>query len=510
MKLIKKIAAIMFAFMMVFTLSSNVHAETVSGDSTQTGTIKIANAKKDHTYKLYKILNLDSYSYDSTDVNRDQGHYSYTLTGDVWDTFVNENKNTEEKSNQFFNVTDNKYVTFNKNKVPSDKASSDLANAAMKYVIDAKVTTTKELTKTATEDGNLEFTGLKLGYYLVDSTAGALCNLTTTNPTISIQEKSEVPKVEKQVWCNDQNKYSNGNYASIGDTVKFKTTITKKSGAQNYILHDTLSDGLTLDKSTFSVNKSDGTPVPANKYSITYDDKLGDDAENCSFHITFENSYIEALADNDKIEVVYSAVLNENAVIFDPKTAGTNDNTTFLQYGDNMKTTNSETITATYYLKVFKYTGDNQPLANAEFALTQDGNKIKFVLESSKDGDYKVYRKATQKEIDDNKATDTLVTDSSGKLKICGIFGTLKLEETKAPKGYNQLVSPYTIKVSDGGLVTVNDETPSHNDVKVKNESGSLLPSTGGMGTTLIYLIGGALVLGSGFVLANKKRAKAK
>lgn len=142
--------------------------------------------------------------------------------------------------------------------------------------------------------------------------------------------------------------------------------------------------------------------------------------------------------------------------------------------------------------------------------MTQDGNKIKFVLESSKDGDYKVYRKATQKEIDDNKATDTLVTDSSGKLKICGIFGTLKLEETKAPKGYNKLVSPYTIKVSDGGFVTVNDETPSYNDVKVKNESGKLLPSTGGMGTTLIYLIGGVLVLGSGIVLANKKRAKAK
>ena len=340
MKLIKKIAAIMFAFMMVFTLSSNVNAKTVSGDSTQTGIIKITNAKKDHTYKLYKILNLDSYSYDSTDVNR-EGHYSYTLTGDAWDTFVNPNGT----SNKFFNVTDNKYVTFN---TAADK--SELAKAAMKYVIDNNVTTTQELTKTATEDGNLEFTGLKLGYYLVDSTAGALCNLTTTNPTISIQEKSEVPKVEKQVWCNDQNKYSNGNYASIGDTVKFKTTITKKSGAQNYILHDTLSDGLTLDKSTFSVNKSDGTPVPVNKYSITYNNKLGDDAENCSFHITFENSYIEALADNDQIEVVYSALLNEKAVIFDPTTAGTNDNTTFLQYGDNMKTTNSETNTATYYL----------------------------------------------------------------------------------------------------------------------------------------------------------------
>lgn len=192
MKLIKKIAAIMFAFMMVFTLSSNVNAETVSGDSTQTGTIKITNAKKDHTYKLYKILNLDSYSYDSTSANRD-GNYSYTLTGDAsWDAFVNKNKNAEGENDKFFNVTDNKYVTFNKT-----KEASDLAKAAMKYVTDENVTTTTELTKTATEDGNLEFTGLKLGYYLVDSTAGALCNLTTTNPTISIQEKSEVPKVEK-------------------------------------------------------------------------------------------------------------------------------------------------------------------------------------------------------------------------------------------------------------------------------------------------------------------------
>ena len=505
MKLIKKIAAIMFAFMMVFTLSSNVNAETVSGDSTQTGTITITNAKKDHTYKLYKILNLDSYSYDSTSANRD-GNYSYTLTGDAsWDAFVNKNKNAEGENDKFFNVTDNKYVTFNKT-----KEASDLAKAAMKYVTDENVTTTTELTKTATKDGKLEFTGLKLGYYLVDSTAGALCNLTTTNPTINIQEKSEVPKVEKQVWCNDQNKYSNGNYASIGDTVKFKTTITKKSGAQNYILHDTLSNGLTLSNSSFSVKISDGTDVPENKYKITYNDKLGDDAVNCSFHISFENSYIEGLTDNEKIEVEYSAVLNEKAVIFDPANAGTNDNTTVLQYGDNMKTTVSTTNTMTYYFKVFKCTDSDKPLADAEFALTQDGNKIKFVLESSKDRDYKVYRKATQKEIDDNKATDTLVTDSSGKLKICGIFGTLKLEETKAPKGYNKLVSPYTIKVSDGGLVTVNDETPSHNDVKVKNESGSLLPSTGGMGTTLIYLIGGVLVLGSGIVLANKKRAKAK
>lgn len=506
MKLIKKIAAIMFAFMMVFTLSSNVNAETVSGDSTDTGTITITNAKKDHTYELYKILNLDSYSYDSTSANRD-GNYSYTLTGDAsWDAFVNNNKNAEGENDKFFNVTDNKYVTFNKT-----KEASDLAKVAMKYVTDENVTTTTELTKTATEDGKLEFTGLKLGYYLVDSSAGALCNLTTTNPTIRIQEKSEVPEVKKQVWCNDQNKYSNANYASIGDTVKFKTTITKKSGAQNYILHDTLSNGLTLNNTSFSVkNSNTDADVPESEYKITYNDKKGDDAENCSFHIKFENSYIEALTDNDKIEVEYSAVLNENAVIFDPATAGTNTNTTFLQYGDNMKTIVSTTHTTTYYFKVFKCTGSDKPLADAEFALTQNGNTINFILDSTKDGKYKVYRKATQEEIDANKATDKLITDSDGKIKICGIFGEYKLKETKAPRGYNKLLSPYTIEVSDGGMIKVNGGSPSWNDVKVVNESGSLLPSTGGMGTTLIYLIGGALVLGSGIVLANKKRAKAK
>lgn len=259
-----------------------------------------------------------------------------------------------------------------------------------------------------------------------------------------------------------------------------------------------------------SVKKSDGTDVPENEYKITYNDKLGDDAVNCSFHISFENSYIEALTDNEKIEVEYSAVLNEKAVIFDPANAGTNDNTTFLQYGDNMKTTVSTTNTMTYYFKVFKYTGSNKPLADAEFELTQNGNKIKFVLDSTKDGMYKVYRKATQEEIEANKATDKLITDSDGKIKICGIFGEYKLKETKAPKGYNKLLSPYTIKVLDGGMIRVNEGTPQYTDVKVLNESGKLLPSTGGMGTTLIYLIGGALVLGSGIVLANKKRAKAK
>lgn len=87
MKLIKKIAAIMFAFMMVISMSCNVKADEGSSSSTTKGTITITNAKEGETYKLYKILSLESYSYTGND--KDKGNYAYTLTGDTkWDNFI--------------------------------------------------------------------------------------------------------------------------------------------------------------------------------------------------------------------------------------------------------------------------------------------------------------------------------------------------------------------------------------------------------------------------------------
>lgn len=90
--------------------------------------------------------------------------------------------------------------------------------------------------------------------------------------------------------------------------------------------------------------------------------------------------------------------------------------------------------------------------------------------------------------------------------------GTYYLKETKAPNGYNRLTSPIKIEIKqkDDGTQQIIWNNKEVTTVDVLNEKGSLLPQTGGMGTTLIYLIGGALVLGSGIVLANKKRAKAK
>ena len=198
----------------------------------------------------------------------------------------------------------------------------------------------------------------------------------------------------------------------------------------------------------------------------------------------------------NKITVLYHATLSKDA-----PTNQAMKNTTWLTYGDNLKTDNSETETYTFGIPVFKYTGTNTKLAGAKFILSTD-QQCQKQLKFTKNNEDK-YRY-------DTKGTPELVSLDSGRIDIEGLkAGTYYLKETEAPKGYNLLKTVQKIEILDDGSIELNNEL-NKGDVRVQNNKGSLLPSTGGAGTTMIYLIGGALVLGSGFVLANKKRAKAK
>lgn len=119
MKLIKKIAAIMFAFMMVVSMSCNVKAEETEGVYGQKdGSITITNPKDKQTYNLYKILNLDSYSYESGKPK--EGNYSYSLAGNDWDKFIKDNSTDDG----FFTITNDKYVTFNAGKSAEEFSKS--------------------------------------------------------------------------------------------------------------------------------------------------------------------------------------------------------------------------------------------------------------------------------------------------------------------------------------------------------------------------------------------------
>lgn len=194
--------------------------------------------------------------------------------------------------------------------------------------------------------------------------------------------------------------------------------------------------------------------------------------------------------------VTYDAILNEKAVIG----GSGNTNKTYLKYGVSSESTPSTTTTKTFGIPVFKYTGDSTKLAGAEFILTtvknDESTALKFIQKNDK------YR------FDTTGATK-LVSLANGHIDIEGIkAGTYYLQETKAPKGYNLLKEPKTVEIAEDGSIKVDNISVER--VDVKNNSGTVLPDTGGAGTTMIYLIGGALVLGSGVVLATKRRVKNK
>lgn len=493
MKVIKKIAAIMFALVMVISMGANVSAVTNSGsqEDNNVGSITIRNPINGHDYKLYRILELASYSYE--DDNKENGNYSYQLREGPWTKFINETA----VPNGYVKV-ENGYVQKGANSTDADYA--EFAKLAIQYAKTNNIEADYTSLNTSTEP--VTITGMKLGFYAVDSSVGALCGLTTADSTVTIDEKNEEPTVTKEV------KYHNGTYgastnAAIGDTVNFKITITAKKGAENYVLHDEMDKGLTLTKETIKVLKN-GTALATDNYDITYNDKLSADCSNCSFHISFTDTNLQ---ENDQIIVEYEATLNKDAVIGHGQG---NQNKAKLTYGDNKSTVKDETWTSTYSLPVFKYTKDGETengLASAEFELTKDNQKVLFVKKAT-DGDYDVYRVATAEDTD---KLDKIITSSTGKFKIEGLFGTYELKEIKAPKGYNKLTEAKKIEIGEGGSVKI-DNQDSYNigDVKVLNQSGTILPSTGGMGTTVFYIAGALLVLISGVVLIAKKRTDSK
>lgn len=499
MKLIKKIAAIMFAFMMVFSLSTNVKAE--SGEqNTKKGTITISNAIEGQEYKIYKILNLESYSYDT---DPKDGAYSYTLTNDGWKKFF------ETGDGKNYVTVENDYVKWNS----TDTDAANLAKAAIAFAKEeTNGVTSLDLTPSITKrnsDGTVEltYTDLDLGYYLVDSSVGALCGLDTTNSKVDIKEKNKQPTVTKKILENNQEKDSNT--ASVGDVITYQMHVVIPVGTEKCTLHDEMT-GLEFNGNKYDQNSKiylyDGDT--AFKEGEHYNFKQTTDG----FTVEFTEKYLKSTTKERHVIISYNAILTKGALMGNDGTANTND--AWLTYGDkNTVSTHSTTKTYTFEFPVYKYTGvlnnTDTPLSGAEFKLYSDSTCKKEIplAETDTKNNYRKYI--------DGDTEANIVTDATGRFTISGLAeDTYYLKETKAPNGYNILKGPIAVKLERGAdgapFMSIYQGVTKTETINVQNNTGSLLPSTGGMGTTLIYLIGGALVLGSGIVLANKKRAKAK
>lgn len=457
MKNIKKLFGLLFAF--VFAL--------VQVNAAETGSITINKAVVDETYSIYRVLDLETY--DETN-----NHYIYRAN-EKFEAFINSAEGQKYLVAQNSNGTGATYYIW---KEGADVV--EFSKAALNWAKTNKVDPVDSKKATST---TVKFDNLPLGYYLVDTTTGSLLNLTTTNPNAVIEEKNTVtPKVDKDVKEDSTSEYGKTNDATIGDTIDFKATITTGAGYTKYVLRDTMSAGLTFNADSVNVKVGD-TTVNASNYTVT------PNKDGYTFVVEFEDSYIVTLPKNTKIEVYYTATLNENAVV----EGNGNPNELDLAYGENNKTDKVKTTTYTYAFDLVKNDKDENILDGAKFKLLdKNGKEIKVVLINT---DENIYRVAVGNE------EGTLIV--VGKATIEGLDADeYQLEEVEAPVGYNKLTS--TVRFT----ITAKNDNNTYERVsnKVINYTGSQLPETGGMGTTLFLTLGSILVIGFGLLLVTKLR----
>lgn len=462
-KTFKKLFAALLAAALVLAMAVPAFAMT----NATKGSIKIDHTVSGETYTIYRMFKLDSY-------NAESNTYSYTVEP-AWETF-------------FSTGAGSSYIDLDSNGHPTWKTGADaaaFAKAALTWAADKKISGTKE---TATGD-TVTFSDLGLGYYLVDSSLGALCGLNTTTPNVTIEEKNGQPTIEKKVKSHYDG-WAEKNTAKIGDTVEYKVEIKVADGAQTYTVTDTMSKGLTFNNSSLKVTAND---VVTTDYTLT--------STTNGFTLVLPETYVSTLTKGTTIIVTYNATLNKDAVI----DGDGNANEVKLSYGNHQNTVPSKVTTKSYQFDLVKVDGTtNKLLDGAEFELADGETKLSFVKDTA--GNYRVAAAG------EDGATTT-ITVKNGKVNIYGLAGkTYTLTETKAPDGYNKLVTSETVNLADGSKThaTIVDSVYKDGGVVVENHAGTVLPSTGGMGTTLFYVIGGGLMVAAVVLLVTKKRMEHK
>ena len=485
MKLTNKLAGILLALAMVLGIAATAFAEG------ETGSITIYDAAVGQTYTIYQILDLESY-------NNEAGAYAYKATT-AWNSFIN----SVAIKDIYVEVDAQGYVTWK-----GDADAAAFAKLAQKYAKDNSIANQGSVTATTT---TVSFNGLDLGYYLVDTTLGTLCSLDTTNPDVVMEEKNEVPTNVKTVEEDSTGTYGEKNDADIGQVVNFKSTITAQPGAENYVFHDKMSEGLTYkgDAKVYT-DETMTQELAAENYTVnpTPDD-------NDTFDITFTQDYLNTITAATKLYVKYSATLNEKAKVGlegNPNESklsyGVADSTTGEPGGTNPPsgtTPPSETKTYTWDMDVLKYANgdESKVLKDAKFVLLNSAKDKVATIVNGKVTGWAAVPTASETGAITWPTNTVLTTGENGKIEIDGLDAdTYYLREVEAPAGYNKLAEDKKVTITGA-----TDETTYTTVVtKINNQSGTELPSTGGIGTTIFYIVGGVLVVGAVVLLVTKKR----
>lgn len=489
-KAMKKLMAALLAVAMVCAMAIPAFAAGGAG-APRTGSITINGAIEGQNYNIYRILDLEA--------NEGFTAYKYTINS-KWEAFVT-------ACDDVFTVK-NGIVT---STVTNAAKIQALANDAGDYV---KIESLKpDGIATAAKP---TVSNLPLGYYLVVPEPGvvenSLCSLGTTNPNVTINEKNGKPTITKQVE-HAAGSPASANDATVDDTVKFYVTINAIDGKpEKYVMHDKMDEGLTFNASSVTVKRGEDTLVKGTDYELITSPKDGD-----TFDIKFKENVVKT---NDVFTVTYTATLNEKAVVGTPG----NKNETNLTYGDNQRVDAEPTKTYTWSFNIFKYFMDGtkeKGLKGAKFILYRKAN-----ANSESENEYAVMDangKIKSWTTGESNAT-VLTSPEDGKLTMSGLAnGTYYLKEKEAPQGYNPLENDIEIMITAESWTTsgtpsakIEYKTSTAEDatfeeaedgtVNVENKSGTVLPGTGGIGTTIFYVVGGGLMVAAAILLITKKR----
>ena len=510
MKHIKKLASLLLVLVMVFALATTAFAEET------TYSITINNSTAGHTYEAYQIFTGDL-------ATNEAGNK--VLSNIVWGSGVSEAGQTALGDAAA--------------KAETLKTEAD-AKAFAKAV--APYLTTAAGSANTVTDGKYVISGLAAGYYLVKDQDGSLTGDNDSYTEYIIQvvgnvtatPKSDVPEVQKKVKdINDSTDTTKTDWQDsadydIGDSIPFQLKATLADNVSSYttykvVFHDTLSKGLTYNNDAKVY--IDGTET--NGFTVTA--TVNADGTTT---LTVSCDDVKALGagNSSVITVEYTAKLNENAVL---GSAG-NPNEVYLEYSNNPNKSekgNNETgetpkdvvIVFTYKTIINKVDSENKPLTGAAFKLEK--------LIKGKDGAADTWTTVKEFTVDETTTSFTFSGLDDGQYK---------LTETKTPAGYNTIDPIYFVieathdetadaptlktlnayltdangnkqtEMKDGESVNIDlgtvDLTAGSITTTVVNKSGSELPSTGGIGTTIFYVLGGVLVLAAVVLLVTKKR----
>lgn len=485
-KKMNKFLALFLAIMMTMAVL------TTTAFAAGTNSITVTNPTQGATYSIYKIFDVVV-----TVIDGAANGYLYTVDSDSdWLPFVQQ-FDAEGSEAHYFDfeedTTDGVYVVKATEDFHEDSSVKAFVKKAQAFA--ANMTADQSL-KAEANVQRVTFDNLDFGYYLVVSSVGTVAGVHNLDEAvIEIEEKNDLPSITKAVKKTD---------VGLGDTVTYTIEIAAEEGALNYVVHDTMDEALTFNEITGITHD----PIEDGKVTHDIDALYYTLNKNCSDGCTFELSFsqehvCDKLMSGDIITVEYTATVNAKAA----KTANTNltnstpiENNVYLSHGatHELKTGASSVEVYTYGFDVVKTDKSNTIITGAKFKLYDaetNGNEIKVVW----DQENGFYRKAVGQE--------TGVEIEAGNVRVLGLEnGTYYLEETEAPTGYYPLNARQTVTIEGkNNYTTISEGKWNAGGVQIINVSGEALPETGGIGTTVFYVVGAMLVLGAGVLLVSKK-----